>query len=193
MPTYATSIRDYLHTLQRVLADLDVGEIEAIANVFKKAYDEERTIFVLGNGGSGSTASHLACDVNKGACLHAEKKFHVMALTDNLATILALGNDLGFETIFVEQLKMFARPGDVVVGISGSGNSANVLKAMEYARQRGCTTVGVCGYDGGKLKPTVDVCFHVRIPDMQITEDAHMILVHVLMRVLTVGGPGAAC
>ncbi len=148
---------------------------------------------MLGNGGSGSTASHLACDLNKGACLHAEKKFHVMALTDNLPTIMAIANNIGYDAVFVEQLKNFVRPGDVVVGISGSGNSRNVLKAVEFARQQGCTTIGVCGYDGGKLKPMVDCCFHVKVPDMQIAEDVHMILVHVLMRVLSVEGATAGC
>ena len=183
----------YLQNVQRVLAELDIGEIETIIGVFKKAYDEGRTIFVLGNGGSASTASHLACDLNKGACLHAKKKFRVMALTDSLPTILAIANDLSYDAIFVEQLKNFAGAGDVVVGISGSGNSANVLKAVEYARQQGCTTIGVCGYDGGKLKPLVDCCFHVRIPDMQIVEDVHMMLTHILMRVLVRRGAPAGC
>jgi D-sedoheptulose 7-phosphate isomerase len=189
MPQYAESICSYLRNLQRVLADLNIGEMEAVAAVFKKAYDEGRTIFVLGNGGSASTASHLACDLNKGACLHAEKKFHVMALTDSMPTILAIANDLEYDAIFAEQLKVFARAGDVVVGISGSGNSPNVLRAVEYARDKGCTTVGICGYDGGLLKPSVDVCFHVKVPDMQIVEDVHLVLAHILMRVLNVGGP----
>ena len=190
MPGFSAAITEYLKNLQGVLAKLDVGEIDAVAGVFKRAYDEGRTIFVVGNGGSASTASHLACDLNKGACLHAAKKFRVMALTDNLPTILAISNDIGYDAIFVEQLKNFARAGDVVLGISGSGNSVNVLKAVEWARQAGCTTIGVCGYDGGKLKPLVDCCFHVRVHDMQIAEDVHMILVHILMRVLSVGGAG---
>jgi len=193
MSGFVAAITNYLQNLQRVLAELDVGEIDTISGIFKKAYDEERTIFVIGNGGSASTASHLACDLNKGACLHAQKKFHVMPLTDNLPTILAIANDIGYDAIFVEQLKNFARPDDVVVGISGSGNSANVLKAIEYARQQGCTTIGVCGYDGGKLKQLVDCCFHVKVPDMQIVEDVHMILAHILMRVLAVESTTAGC
>jgi D-sedoheptulose 7-phosphate isomerase len=180
-------IHDYLNKLRQTLTDLDLREIDAVAQILKKAYDEERTIFILGNGGSGSTASHLACDINKGACLHARKKFRVMALTDNMPTILAVANDIGYEAIFVEQLKNFARLGDVVIGISGSGNSPNVLRAIEYARELPCTTIGVCGYDGGKLKPLVDCCFHVRINDMQIVEDLHLVLGHILMRTLYVG------
>jgi D-sedoheptulose 7-phosphate isomerase len=186
-------ISEYIKKQQRVLADLDLGEIDAIAQLLKKAYEEERTIFILGNGGSGSTASHFACDINKGACLHAKNKYRVMALTDNMPTILAIANDINYESIFVEQLKNFARPGDVVIGISGSGNSPNVLMAIEYASELGCTTIGVCGYDGGKLKPMVDCCFHVKVNDMQIVEDLHMVFVHILMRLLHVGEGLAAC
>lgn len=187
MPDFAAGAREYLSKLQDVLARLDLDEIAAVAEVFRDAYDRQATIFLMGNGGSGATASHMVCDLNKGACFHAEKKFRVAALTDCTPMILALGNDVGFESIFVEQLKNLARPGDVVLGISGSGNSPNVLRAIEYAKQLGCTTVGVCGYDGGKLKPLVDRCFHVKIDDMQIAEDAHLILGHILMRVLEVG------
>jgi D-sedoheptulose 7-phosphate isomerase len=193
MENYLLPIETYLKKLQKVIAELDLGEIDAVARIWKRAYDEERTIFLLGNGGSASTASHIACDINKGACLHAKKKFRVMALTDNLPTILALANDIGYEAIFVEQLKNFARPGDVVVGISGSGNSPNVLRAIEYARELPCTTIGVCGYSGGKLKPLVDCCFHVKVDDMQIAEDLHMVLGHILMRLLHVGDGPAAC
>jgi D-sedoheptulose 7-phosphate isomerase len=186
MAHYGAPIREYLDELTRVIDALDPGEIDAVAHVFREAYDHQRTIFVLGNGGSAATASHYACDLNKGACFKAEKKFRVHALTDNLATILAVGNDLDYESIFVEQLKNFCRPGDVVVGISGSGNSPNVLRAIEYANRLGCTTVGLCGYDGGKLKPLVRLAVHVRADDMQIVEDIHLIVGHVLMRV--VGG-----
>jgi D-sedoheptulose 7-phosphate isomerase len=193
MQNYTTAIVQYLQAVQRTVAELDIAEIDAVCNVFKKAYEDERTIFVMGNGGSASTASHIAGDINKGACLHAKKKFRVMALTDNLPVILAIANDISYDSIFVEQLKNFARPGDVVMGISGSGNSPNVLKAVEYARQLGCVTIGVCGYDGGKLKQMVDACFHVKLNDMQIVEDLHLMLGHILMRVLYVGGEEGGC
>lgn len=181
-PTFA--IKQYLEGATRAIEALPVDDIGRIATIFKAAYDEERTIFVMGNGGSASTASHLACDLNKGACFGARKKFRVMALTDNLPLILALANDVNYDAVFVEQLKCFARPGDVVVGISGSGNSPNVIKAIAYARDLGCTTVGVCGYDGGRLKRMVDCSFHVDINDMQVVEDLHLMLGHILMRVL---------
>ncbi len=187
MDDFADGARRYLKKLQEVLANVDVGEIAAVAEIFRDAYDRRATIFLMGNGGSGATASHMVCDLNKGACFHAEKKFRVVALTDCTPMILAVGNDVGFDSIFVEQLKNLARPGDVVLGISGSGNSPNVLRAIEYARRIGCTTVGACGFDGGKLKSLADCCFHVRVDDMQIAEDVHLILGHVLLRLLEVG------
>lgn len=190
MDKYAAGATEYIEKLQKVLAGVDIGEIAAIARVFRDAYDNRRTIFLMGNGGSGATASHMVCDLNKGACFHAEKKFRVMALTDCTPIILALGNDVGYEHIFVEQLKNFAEPGDVVMGISGSGNSPNVLRAFEYAKQVGCTTIGACGYDGGKMKGMSDYVFHVNVNDMQIAEDVHMILGHILMRILDVGECG---
>ena len=190
MQDYTTGIRRYMSDLQKVLTQVDVGEIATIAEVLHAAYEQQKTILVMGNGGSGSTASHMVCDMNKGACFHAEKKFRFISLADSLPMILALGNDVGFESVFVEQVKMYAQPGDVVLGISGSGNSPNVLRAIEYAKKLGCVTIGVCGFDGGKLKSLVDHSFHVRVSDMQIVEDAHMILVHVLMRILDVGQQG---
>jgi D-sedoheptulose 7-phosphate isomerase len=185
---YVPAIQQYLGRLQEVLSKLDPGEIATIAEILHTAYEQRKTILVMGNGGSGATASHMVCDLNKGACFHAEKKFRVIALTDCTPMILALGNDVGFESVFVEQLKAYASPGDVVIGISGSGNSPNVLRAVEYAKNIGCTTVGVVGFGGGKLKPMVDCCFHAKVDDMQLAEDAHMILVHILMRVLDAGG-----
>lgn len=190
MENYATAVNQYLDRLKDVLGGLDENDIAAVARVLKKAYDQRRFIFVMGNGGSAATASHLAGDLNKGACFTAEKKFKVLALTDCLPMILSVANDVDYESIFVEQLKNYASPGDVVMGISGSGNSPNVLRAVQYAKGLGCATIGVCGYDGGELKPMVDYCFHVKVDDMQIAEDVHMILAHILMKLLHVGaGP----
>ena len=188
--TYTAGIRHYLTELQDVLTKVDVNEIAAIADVLHTAYEQGKTILTMGNGGSGATASHMVCDMNKGACFHAEKKFRFISLTDCTPMILALGNDVGFESIFVEQLKAYAQPGDVVLGISGSGNSPNVLRAVEYAKQLGCVTIGAVGFGGGKLKSLVDHCFHVNVNDMQLVEDVHMILVHILMRILMVGKQG---
>jgi D-sedoheptulose 7-phosphate isomerase len=190
MHDYTTAIRRYLNDLQAAIKELDIGEIAAIAEVLHAAYQQQKTILVMGNGGSAATASHIVCDLNKDVCFQAEKKFRVISLADSTPMILALGNDAGFESIFVEQVKMYAQPGDVVVGISGSGNSPNILRAIEYAKKLGCVTVGLCGFDGGKLKPLVDHCFHVKRDDMQIVQDAHMVLVHVLTRILAVSAHG---
>lgn len=187
MKDYLPEIGEYFDKLQDVLAKVDQREIAAIASVFHDAYEQQKTILVMGNGGSGATASHMVCDLNKGACFHSDKKFRVISLTDCMPMILALGNDVGFDSVFVEQLKAYARPGDVVLGISGSGNSPNVLRAVEYAKQLGCVTIGATGFGGGKLKEMVDHSFHVNVNDMQIVEDVHMILVHVLLRVLDTG------
>ena len=188
MTDFTPGIRRYLDELRQVFDALNLAEMDAIAQVFQRAYEDGRKIFVLGNGGSAATASHMACDLNKDACFHAAKKFRVMVPTESVATLTAIGNDASFDDIFVEQLKNFAESGDVVVGISGSGNSPNILKAVEYANQLGCITVGFCGYDGGKLKPLVQCCFHVRYDDMHVVQDIHMILVHVLSRLLSVDG-----
>ncbi len=181
---YQAAMRTYLRELNAVLAAMDTAQIEALARLFRAAYDQGRTIFLMGNGGSASTASHWACDLNKGACFHLQRKFRVMALTDNLPTILALANDVDYECVFVEQLKNFSQPGDLVVGISASGNSANVLRAVEYANQQGCATAGLCGFDGGRLKRLVGCCVHVPSHDMQIVEDVHLVVGHLLMRML---------
>lgn len=185
--TYASQARNYLNRLQDVLTKIDEREVATIADVLRNAYEQKKSIFVMGNGGSGATASHMVCDMNKGACFHADKKFRFISLTDCMPMILAVGNDINFESIFVEQLKSYAGPGDVVIGISGSGNSSNVLRGIEYAKRTGCVTIGFCGYDGGKLKPMVDHTFHAKVNDMQLVEDAHMVLSHILMRILDVG------
>jgi D-sedoheptulose 7-phosphate isomerase len=187
MRDYTDQIQDYLIRLSGVLSRLDLNEINAVAGALKTAYENEATIFTMGNGGSASTASHLVCDLNKGACFRAKKKFRVIGLTDNVATLLALANDMGYEHVFVEQLKNFSKPGDVVVGISGSGNSENVIRAIEYANSLDCKTIGWCGFDGGRLAKLAQICVHVKVQDMQLVEDVHMVLCHMLMQLLDTG------
>jgi D-sedoheptulose 7-phosphate isomerase len=138
----------------------------------------------MGNGGSGSTASHWACDLNKGCCLGLEKKFKTICLNDNLPTMMAYANDCSYDDIFVEPLKNFFQPDDLVIGISGSGNSQNVLNAIEYANEKGGRTIGLCGYEGGKLHDMVDLSLLAHVNDMQKVEDLHMIIVHISMQVI---------
>ncbi len=173
---------EYLEELKGLLDAFPHDRFEEVAALILSAYDKENQIFVMGNGGSGSTASHFACDINKGCCFNAEKKFKVICLNDNVPTMLAYANDLSYEKVFVEQLKNFLGPGDVVIGISGSGNSENVIQAVLYAKENGAKTIGLTGFDGGKLAGTADFPLVASIDDMQKVEDVHMIVVHMLMQ-----------
>jgi D-sedoheptulose 7-phosphate isomerase len=175
---------DYISHLKKVLDTFPHETFEDIGRVLLSAYHDEKHIFIMGNGGSGSTASHFACDINKGCCLDLEKKFRVICLNDNIPSILAYANDLSYDKIFVEQIKNFLQSGDVVIGISGSGNSDNVLQAVSYAKDKGARTIGLSGYDGGRLAQIVDISFVAEVNDMQKAEDVHMIVIHILMQYL---------
>lgn len=177
-------IDNYLGDLKATLDNLDRGEIEKCAEVLLEAYWNGKQIFVCGNGGSAATASHFAVDINKGVTFELETKFRVIPLTDNMATITAYSNDANYDVIFVEQLKNYFREGDIVIGISGSGNSKNVLNAIDYANENGGITVGWTGYTGGKLKEISTHSINANVEDMQISEDVHMILTHLMMKTL---------
>ncbi|NPA65087.1 MAG: SIS domain-containing protein [Epsilonproteobacteria bacterium] len=177
-------IETYLEKLISVAQNISREEIVACANVLLKAYEEGRQIFICGNGGSAATASHFACDINKGVSYGLEKRFKVIPLTDNLATITAYTNDVNYDIIFVEQMKNFFVPGDILIGISGSGNSPNVLKAIEYANEHGGVTIGWTGFSGGKLKEMAHYSINANIDDMQVSEDYHMIFTHLMMKIL---------
>jgi len=174
----------YLKDLNRLLEDFDIDVFEKIVKQILAAYTTENRIFVMGNGGSGATASHLACDVNKGCCHDLEKKFKMLCLNDNIPTLLALANDVSYDVVFVEQLKNFFEPDDLVMGISGSGNSENVLQAIRYANDNGGHTIGLSGFAGGQLAQLADIAFVARCDDMQKIEDAHVIVTHMLMQAL---------
>ncbi len=173
---------DYLYELKTVLDGFETDTFTELILAILDAYDKQKNIFIMGNGGSGSTASHFVCDLNKGCCLDLEKKFRVICLNDNLPSLLAYANDISYEAVFEEQLKNFFEEGDLVIGISGSGNSENVLKAIRYAGANGGRTAGISGYAGGKLAELVDIPFVARVDDMQKVEDVHMIVVHMIMQ-----------
>lgn len=176
---------EYIDELKNVLDGFPHDQFERLIDAMMDAYREDKKMFVMGNGGSAATASHWVCDVNKGCSLQEEKRFKMFCLNDNIPTLLAYANDLSYEDVFVEQLKNFFETGDVVIGISGSGNSGNVLKAIEYANKNKGKTVGLCGYSGGKLYGMVDIPILVKVNDMQKVEDVHMIVVHMLMQALS--------
>ena len=173
---------EYLEELKGLLDVFPYDRFEEVASAILSAYDDEKQIFVMGNGGSGTTASHFACDINKGCCADIKKKFKVICLNDNVPTMMAYANDLSYEKVFVEQLKNFLQPGDVVIGISGSGNSENVIQAVLYAKENQGKTIGFTGFDGGRLAQLVDIPLIVSINDMQKVEDVHMIVVHMIMQ-----------
>lgn len=155
-----------------------------IVGALTKARNSGRRIYTLGNGGSASTASHMASDLNKGASRKDAPRFKAVALTDNIPLLLAWGNDSSYEDIFVEQLKNHLEKGDVVIGISGSGNSTNVLRAIEYANKKGAVTIGLTGFDGGKLAKMAKISYVVPSQTMQQIEDVHLLIEHMLSMIL---------
>lgn len=171
---------DYRDELTATIGQLDLGKVEQATAWMNDAQSVGRHIFTCGNGGSASTASHFVCDVVKGASYGRDKRFKIMALTDSLATLTAYSNDVSYEQVFVEQLKNFATAGDVLLAISGSGNSPNVLRAVEYAKTVGCKTIALSGRDGGKLGALADLNIQVPIHHMGRIEDVHLIACHMI-------------
>ena len=170
----------YRTELLKTLSVIDLRGVNEIIELFKEARGDRKHIFVCGNGGSAATASHFVCDILKGASFNHEARFRILALNDQMPTVTAYANDVSYESVFVEQLRNFAEPGDVFIAISGSGNSPNVLRAMEFANSIGCKTVALTGRDGGKLAPMADVSLRVPVSHMGRIEDAHMIVCHMV-------------
>ena len=177
-------VLSYINELKEILDSVPGNCFEDVLNMILQTYDHDSSIFIMGNGGSGATASHFACDINKGASLGLEKRFKVMCLNDNLPTVLAYANDMAYEDIFIEQLKNFLKHNDLVIGISGSGNSKNVIKAIQYASENQAESVAFTGFDGGQLAKIAKTSIIIPSNDMQKVEDVHMILVHIIMQVL---------
>lgn len=171
----------YFEYLNRVLKGIDAGAIGQFIQTLLDARERGATIYFIGNGGSAATASHFANDLAIGTNSY-DKPFRVISLTDNQAIITALGNDFGYEEIFVRQMRLLGRAGDVVVGISASGNSPNLLRAFEYAKSAGIKTVAITAFDGGKMKNIADQGIHVPTAPKEYgpAEDAHMILDHLI-------------
>ena len=172
----------YFSILAQSTANLDWDGIDLISRFLSRAYNEERTTYLFGNGGSASLASHFACDLTKGTCFqdNSQKKFRAIALTDNLAVLTAWANDSNYEDVFSEQLRGLIQPGDIAFAISCSGNSRNVLKALQVARDAGALTIGLGGFEGGCMKSMCDVSLIVPSDNMQIIEDLHLSVAHCL-------------
>jgi D-sedoheptulose 7-phosphate isomerase len=170
----------YRSSLLKAVSSIDLEKVDQAIAWFREARDQNRHIFVCGNGGSAATASHFACDIVKGASFGRERRFRIMALTDSLPTLTAYSNDVCYECIFEEQLKNFAQPDDIVMAISGSGNSPNVLRAVEYANQAGCKTIALTGRGGGKLGPLAQLNIQIAANHMGRIEDAHLVVCHMI-------------
>ncbi|MDE6433448.1 MAG: SIS domain-containing protein [Lachnospiraceae bacterium] len=183
--SYAGEVRRYLDREAEVLGELDENEISRVMEILEKARISRKRVYVCGNGGSAATASHFVGDFNRGASTGLEKRHNFEALNDNAPMMMAVANDISYEEIFVEPLKNKLEEGDILIAISGSGNSENVVRAAEYANQHGAVTIGLVGYDGGRLKKIVQNCIHVNIDNMQIVEDIHMVMDHVMMFILS--------
>jgi len=183
MVDYRAEISTYLKHEINTIQKLDVEQINRALNLLLEAFENGNTVYIFGNGGSSATASHYQNDFNKGVSEHTEKKFNFLCLNDNVATMMAVSNDIGFEEVFRFQLRGHLKPGDVVMAISGSGNSRNVINAVEYAKEQGNQVIGLTGFDGGMLKRLSDVSLHAPINSMQVTEDIHMIFDHLMMSV----------
>lgn len=180
----ATFFKNYLRDLSNIFEGVHLQEFENLIGELKDAYDKRAQIFVCGNGGSASTASHFACDINKGVSWGMDKRFRMICLNDSIPTMLAYANDTSYNDVFVEQLRNFMNKGDLVIGISGSGNSENVLRAISYGNEHGGRTFGLCGFDGGKLKGLAQKTIVINNNDMQKVEDLHMIVFHCAMQFL---------
>lgn len=173
-------INDYFRSLSETARRMPVESVERMADILLGVYDAGGMIYLFGNGGSAALASHFACDLGKGTQNGGSKRFRVVALTDNVPLMTAWANDFHYEDIFAEQLANLVRPGDVAFAISGSGNSPNVLRALTVARDAGAATLGLTGFQGGKMRRLCDVCVVVPSDNMQIIEDLHLSATHAL-------------
>jgi D-sedoheptulose 7-phosphate isomerase len=183
MDDYISLIEDYIELEIDVLKKLDVNQINALMNAIEEARQNNATIYIMGNGGSASTASHFANDFNKGLSEYLTKKFNFVCLSDNIATLTAIANDIGYDSVFKFQLEGKLKCSDLMIAVSASGNSPNILAAVEYAVEVGAHSAGLIGFNGGKLKQMVDYPVQIPIHSMQVTEDLQMALDHLMMAV----------
>ena len=185
MKDYKEQIRRYLSIEQKVIQSLHLEEINDVMNALEDARLRHKRIFICGNGGSAATASHFECDFNKGISYDQTVKYDFECLSDNVPMMMAIANDISYDDIFVTPLRNKMKEGDIVSGISGSGNSENVCRALRYANENKAVTIALVGYNGGFLKELAQHCIHVNIDNMQIVEDVHLIMDHLMMYILS--------
>ncbi len=178
------SVSSYFEHLSRIVRELDPASVEAAISLIRDAWSGGRKTLVCGNGGSALTASHYVNDWNKSAFLSTGKPFRGHCLSDNVGLLTSYSNDISYEDAYSEQLKNLMDPGDLVIAVSGSGNSENVVRAVRYANEHGGVTLAICGYDGGKIKQLARHSVWVPSFDMQICEDVHFVFGHMVMKSL---------
>lgn len=183
-PYELTLSKPYFLRVGAALRALPFTTIERVIDALWRAYVEGRTVYVFGNGGSAALASHCACDLGKGTILNGNRRLRVLSLTDNVPLMTAWANDSSYEDVFAEQLTGFVCKHDVALAISGSGNSPNVLKALQVAKDAGALTIGLTGFQGGRMKPLCDLCVIVPSDNMQVIEDLHVSVNHAIFSVL---------
>lgn len=181
---YTSNIAAYFEREKKVLDAINKRDLSQVMNLLEIARNEGKQVFIMGNGGSAATASHFVCDFNKGISLGKDKRYKFICLNDNVPTMMAYANDMSYGDVFLGPLQNFFQKGDVVIGISGSGNSENVVRAMQWARDNGAVTIALTGYNGGKLAQIAEFGVNIPVDDMQITEDLHMVLDHCMMKIL---------
>lgn len=173
-------INEYINVLKSLMDKLDKRLIEKAIDLIFEAYKNDKQLFIMGNGGSATTAMHFACDIGKGTIVEGKKRFRVISLNDNIALITAVSNDYGYEHVFSEQLKNLVNEKDIIIAISASGNSPNLINAIDYAKQKGAITISLVGFDGGILKQTSDLCIHIENSIYGQIEDIHLSLCHII-------------
>lgn len=173
-------IQQYFSNVQELINKTPFTIVDQVVETLVTANRAGKTVFICGNGGSAATATHFGCDLAKRPIVAGQPRYRVIALTDNNALMTAISNDISYEAVFAEQLLPLVREGDVLIGISGSGNSKNVLRAVEVAKQAGAISIGFSGYDGGKLAPLVDISVHIPSFNMAMVEDIHLMLEHAI-------------
>ena len=174
-------IKEYINCVKNALDSINVNEVSTVIEVLKDALFRNGAIYVFGNGGSASTASHMQNDFNKGVSEHYAQKYRFLCLSDNVSTITAIANDWSYEDVFYRQLVGRLKKEDLVIAISSQGNSKNIIKAVEYAKKIGCKTIGITGASGGELRLLADYHLHSNSFNVQVCEDLHLIFNHVIM------------
>ena len=179
---YIAGMKNYFEKEKAAIDSLNLEEMNRAVNAVYDTWQKDGIIYTLCNGGSAATASHMVCDFNNGVSMETGKRFKMICLSDNTPIITAIAYDIAYDEIFRVQLRDVVKKGDLLIAVSGSGNSANVLDAVTYAKEQGAQVIAMTGYNGGKLMQLADYNLHVPVNDMQIAEDIHMVFVHLMMR-----------